>query len=228
MKTITMTLFRRPGYTKIVLDSLFKNNLEGYELFVGIDQSEKASELVELVKNFKQLSGIPVKYRINAPKFGIHQNNYFLLDEAFSAGSSFNVHIEDDTPLSPDAMNLAEWYRDNNPNSLLLNLFYRSKDDLNPLKLFKHRWFDPWGWACRKEQWERWIQPNWMCDQRGWDWSINQIISKNDLYAVSPCLSRSCNIGKEDGIFTTPEVYEEVFKGLIFSQKDYGKDFSLD
>src|SRR5208282_4786804 len=111
------------------------------------------------------------------------------------------------------------WYHEweNRDAFLLMNLFAGDSSINTPLRVKSKRHFCPWGWCITKEQYEKWIQPAWMCDPRGWDFSINRIIEHEPaLKVLTPTLSRSRNIGR-NGIHETPEHYDTVFSNAVFS-----------
>ena len=71
--------------------------------------------------------------------------------------------------------------------------------------------FNPWGWAVTREIWKRWFKPNWNCKTvppLGWDRSLGYIIQKNGLKCLRPRMSRVRNIGREGGVYETPEHFD--------------------
>ena len=44
---------------------------------------------------------------------GAKDNMFNVLNSAFEAGSTFNLHLEDDFLLAPDTVDLANWYYEN-------------------------------------------------------------------------------------------------------------------
>ena len=224
MKTITLTVYNRPEYTSKVLESLQTNNTIGYKLLIaaepGCDQTIKVCQKIDFM---------PFELVLNPFCRGVNCNNKHIYDLVFDRGSELNVAIEDDTPLSPDALDLVEWFHSlpNRDDYLLLNLFNGSKSTDRPLELFEYDAFCPWGFCFSRQAYENRIKPYWMCDARGWDWSICEVMRNNGLKSLSPFLSRTQNIGKYGGVYCTPDYYEHCFSGHVSSDGSFGKKFSL-
>jgi hypothetical protein len=245
-KTITLPVWNRPEYTKKVLESLEKANTKGYELLVGIEPGCK--EVLEIVHKFAKKEILPTRIIINEENKGINYNNLNLYEKAFNSGSEFNVAIEDDIVLSPDALDLANWFLkcDKNKKYMLLNLFNNSKDYKTPLVLIESKSFCPWGFCFTKKVYLKWIKPYWMYHpinfnwllykiggekvgkNIGWDCSIFKILTKHHLKTLVPTLSRSKNIGRESGVHSTPELFDKQFpKTLVSANKYYGNRFKI-
>jgi hypothetical protein len=246
MKSITLVAWNRSVYTKKVLKSLEKCNTKGYSLFVGLEPG--CPEVFRVIKEFADKKVLPVKIIQNKKRLGVDYNNYNVYNIAFSEGSEFNVALEDDSVLSPDALDLANWFfrykkRD---NYLLLNLFNNSTNKKSPLILKETSGFCPWGYCITKKMFEKWLKQNWMrhkldlnlifyklgwyrlCNQIGYDWFISAVMKKNNLKSLTPVLSRTRNIGREKGTHCTPELYDQQFsKDFTLGEKNYGKKFKV-
>ena len=224
MKTATLIAFNRPEYTREVLESLRKNNTKNYVLFVAIEPG--CEQTIDICRS---VDFMPIEILVNPSHRGVNYNNKYIYDLVFDRGSEWNVAIEDDTPLSPDAFDLVEWFFSfpKQDDYLLLNLFNGSRTVDRPLELFEHDAFCPWGYCFGKGAYERVIKPGWMCDQRGWDWSICKIMREKGLKSLSPFLSRARNIGKYGGVYCTPEFHDHCFSGHISSDGSFGKSFFI-
>jgi hypothetical protein len=109
-----MTAYRRPDYTAQVLDSL--SRCEGVDRWLFLPHVEPGNERVEtMIKQFSACESRPV---FNETRLGLNKNSQAALQHAQRSCSHFNVHIEDDTVLSPDFLQYMEWacktYKDDN------------------------------------------------------------------------------------------------------------------
>ncbi len=224
MKTITLTAHNRPEYTKTVLESIRANDPQDYILFIAAEPG--CHETLDVCRS---IDFMPVELIVNESHRGIKFNSKYIYDVVFDGGSKWNIAIEDDTPISPDAIDLVEWFHSlpNQETYLLLNLFNLSKKVERPLELFESDKFCPWGYSIRKQAYERFIKPNWMCHKDGWDFSINKVIEDCKLKCLTPYLSRSRNIGRLKGYHCTPEYHDQVFEGHVFSNGEFGRNFAI-
>ena len=213
MKTISMTAYRRPEYETTVIASLLVNTpslRQGNFLGVCRDQDGE--------KNI-----------------GCDNNTLKAIEGAFEEGSDFNLHLEDDTVLSPDALALCNWFYNlpERDNYVLLNLHAHSKADAleRPLDVVESARFSSWGWAITRKQWETVVRPEWNAKKRfhpmGWDWSVGLTIQRHGLKTLRPVLSRVRNIGRENGTYETPEHWDEWAKDLVHSPGGFGRDFRI-
>lgn len=226
MKSITLVTFKRAEYTEEVLRSIAANNTEGYELFIGVDPGHHL--VYDVINNFLKRDCIKTTVIHHRPAYGVNFNNQKTYERAFACGSKFNVCVEDDTPLTSDALELANWFAENGDEYLLLNLFTKSFNDKFPNLLYSGSSFCPWAYCITRTKYFQHLKGDWMKDQRGWDWSINRVIRKKNLPTLHVTLSRSWNIGREQGTHCTPRMFDEEFPPeLVFSQGGYGRDFQI-
>lgn len=214
MKTISMVAYNRPAYTMAVLDSLLLNDLRGYEMFIQIDPG--CAVVAECIFDYIPRIPIKVHLKINPERLGVDYNNKHLFDWVNLAGSDFNLAIEDDTPLAPDAMELVNWYEQNGKNFFCLNLFSFGTVRQTPNELMVCNDMCPWAWAFHRFSFEDYIRPRWMCPTGdgkpcGWDWSLNKCMQDFKLKSLRPVLSRSRNIGLELGAHCTEEFFNRDF-----------------
>lgn len=224
MKTITLTTWNRPGYTALALDALRRNDVSGYTLFVNAEPG-----CARTVDQIRRIDFIPVSLHINEQPLGVDWNNRAVYDRAFSAGSRFNVAIEDDVLLSPDALDLANWFYETPAcrRYAVLNLFTHSREARFHEYVVEDTTFSPWGFCLTHEEYQFTIRPQWMCDPRGWDWSICQIFRDGNRSTLTPALSRARNIGRLGGTHFTPEYHDECFAGIVASSGRSAAAFQL-
>jgi hypothetical protein len=131
-------------------------------------------------------------------------------------GANFNVAIEDDALLSPDALELALWFAENHGTGegryQFLNLCdhyqYRgqgkNRNDVPEDASLVAETGDlssPFAWCLPKRSWP-FVKRHWNKNQRsisGWDWSIRFGMRMEGVVALTPVLSRCRNVGRLDG-----------------------------
>ena len=230
MKTITLTVCNRPDYTAQCLDALSRNDVRGYELFICCEPDQ--AETLAVCQ--KHSAFMPTQIIVHKERLGINYNNKAMYDLVFKAGSEFNVALEDDGILSPDAFDLVQWWFRrfrNEPEPLLLCLA-GGFDETRPLDVEEEIGFfrSPWGHCFGCGSWQFWLKPYWNWKQdhpHGWDHSISTMMKNKGLKALYPALSRCHNIGREKGVYCTPEVHDQLFAGQKWATGEYGNDFRL-
>ena len=217
MRTITIAAYRRPEYLQEVLRSLEKAleycpEFKPDHIILGID---KGGDL-EVEKNDS-----PIEIIRWPEHLGVNEHPRRLLQYAFmELGSDFNLHLEDDIVLSPDALRLAMWFQRTPNDAMTLSLYGASKDFSEPNKLRHRSDFGAWGWATSRAAWLRLLAPYWNYKRDlpiGWDWSISKLMAEKGLRAMEPVLSRVRNIGREKGTYQTPEGYDRDFSGQTWA-----------
>jgi len=203
MKTITMTLYNRPQYTKRVIDHLSKcKGIEKYHLLIFIEPGNQ--EVVELANAIRF---VPKEITINKRRLGCDTNIHNAIDCGFKK-SDFNIHVEDDICPGKDMLKYFEFcdYRYRYDHKILtICAYHRSNCEEHYYdKVFRNPWFTPWGWATWKDRWEE-IKRQWNFNN-AWDIQINNVI-RGDRFEIRPHLARSQNIGEMAGEHVTPDVF---------------------
>lgn len=206
MRTITITAHERPDYLRHTLDSLLAQPpelLRSYELLVGIDplRSKSGSDahtinpfIQAAISVFQSTSQMTVTTVRRDRPLGINWNNHDLIGRAFAIGSSYNLALEDDVELAPDALRLVEWHRQREDQSVL-NLFNKSADGPEvALNVYAGYHFCPFAWACPSVVWHD-LAANWMTDPRGWDWTVEIVMRRLGIPSLTPMVSRARHIG---------------------------------
>jgi hypothetical protein len=236
MKTITITINNRPQYLKQVLDSLRKNDILSYDImYCALEPG--CEENIEICKS---IDFIESRIFLNEEKKGVRLNPYFILDKVFNNGSEYNVYLEDDSILSPDAFELANFYYDYFKNSeYLLCSFYndlRRYDENEISKVIEWNDFVAIGFSLFKDSWNKWLRTYWFNDTIskeeniggiGWDWSIRAVMKRFNLKTITPCLPRSMHIGKE-GTFCSRMDYIRLFGDKVFCGEKIGRFYKED
>lgn len=211
-----------------MLVSLLQNDIRGYEIFVRAEPG--CPDCVTLVREALPHAHIEV----NRSRLGVRVNPYQVLLDAFLAGSQFNVYLEDDLILAPDAFFLADWFRKNaRPDMLCLNfLNYESRADHPAALVLRTAAFNALGLCMTRSAWEAHFQPQWFRDEpgnpsTGWDWSIHRhLLVDSALFTVQPLLSRSNHTGRY-GTYCRPTFHDRTFSGLAVSSHVLPLEYSL-
>lgn len=238
MKTITLVAYKRPGYTEDSL--LFLSNCRGLEQFnrldLFIDPGDDA--VAEVCRSWIARMPIQTEVHVNEERLGVAGNPYRAYSTVFDQlGSDFNVAIEDDALLSPDALELALWFLENHCGpegryqflSLCDHYQYRGPgrnlNDLpeDPALLAETSNISaPFAWCLPKRSWP-FIKRHWNKNRLsipGWDWSIKFAMRMEGAVALTPVLSRCRNIGRFDGMHENSETFK-VQIGLNYSDGSF-------
>lgn len=203
MKTISLPIYNRPHALKRMLETLKVNNTEGWELVVCDDGDLTAN--VELIRNASRW--ISVRFQPNTNKLGLTLNTFLAPALAFAAGSDFNLYLEDDLILSPDALDLCSWYalrrtegagyyNDKEVGLVLwrsrINQVGKDVDVVSPKGQGGHGN----GFACTRHQWETFWRKEWFgygAEGPGQQWDIHTDNRLRELgkTVLSPLYPRS-------------------------------------
>jgi Glycosyltransferase like family 2 len=235
-RSITVCAYNRPHYLHQVLHSLrvalgHCAEWHGSSVFIGVDPGgDNEIEVRAVAERFAALHQRRTEVIVWDRHLGVSENPRRLLQHVFiERQSEFNVHLEDDTVLSPDALSLAEWYRLkqkafeirlDGTSALFLALHSRSHNDhpQQPDLVHLRPDFCPWGWCCTYLSWWLWFSHWWNCKREiklGFDWSASYMMHKHGLWGLEPSLSRVTNIGRELGEHQTPEEFDIDMAGLV-------------
>jgi len=193
MKTATLTVTDRPHYLREVLDSCKRIDWSGFRLYIGLEpMCDECASMCEAI-DFVETEIIH-----NETCLGINDNPFGLLERAFGDGSEYNVYLEDDVIVSPDILDMTDWYlRQDLSNVMHLQFFQSSSSPSFPESMILHNLFLCWGFVCTAEQWQKHIKKAWRMNPqaRTWDVSVLQYMQAQQLDGYVPMLSRSRNIG---------------------------------
>ena len=220
MKTITLPVCNRPDYLKRVVSTIRNNDLNEYKLFIG---AEPVNE--EVIEICKSIDFIETNLVINKTKLGVRKNPFKTLQRAFDSGSVFNIHLEDDVIISPDATLLANWYFSyfkNNPCYMHYGFFNYESDDKFENKVTEINSFNGYGWCIFKSNWESLYLKEWfndtLCSRMfgayGWDHAMAAAYHVKGYKGIIPKYSRSQNIGREGGVYCSASFYDKTFSNI--------------
>jgi hypothetical protein len=197
--TILVILYKRPEYTKQVLEALAAQpEIKDYYVLFQIDGCVK--EVIDLAINF---NATEKRLFINGSNAGCTLNVYMGLCNAFSM-SDFVIVVEDDILVSHDFLKYIEWAKPYlSEDCRVISAFHKFEDcpeDKYNTIHYLSRWCG-WGWATNRKHWE--------AAKQRWDWgeteSWDLMIAKRYFWqrkTIMPYLSRTKNIGAENGTYT--------------------------
>lgn len=223
-KTITISLYNRPDYTKEVLNHLLVcNKVHEYQIDIFCEPGQPVVE--DICKEFKNKHN-GTQIHINENRLGCNKNIYQCLNYGFGIlNSDFHIHLEDDIVPSKDCLEYFEWTDQNyaNDKSVMTVCSYNryrkpkpknhlsNEIQLNELPNYhnavaKDAWFTPWGWATWKNRWDNLIN-EYLYDSiyinntpyNSWDKYIYDCTQKNNMNEVYPVIARTQNIGSNYG-----------------------------
>lgn len=222
MKTLTMPVFRRPHYMALALESIGRCKPKGYRMYIGVEPG--CPETLDLARGVKFMECVVIE---NKTVLGVGMNVKALLDRAFADGSTYNVHTEEDVVFSPDALDLADWYESIKDSYACMGLVNYFSDPSRPLDVVDTHYFTPLGWCVKYRQWRDLISVDWLHDEKGFDYSVADNISKSGARTLHPALSRSNHIGKYGGVHCSPEYHAKNFEHLKISEGGHGTNFRI-
>lgn len=192
-RTATMTVFNRPEYLRQALESLKETHPRDTTLIIGLEPvSDVCREICA------RIDFMETKILYNSDVLGLEANLYNVLRYAFENGSELNLLLEDDDVISPDALELADWYSRQNLDGIMhLQLVQILRAPRDQAAIVLHGGYLPWGSVFTREQWETYIRPTWnMYDPAySWDWRIHLHQQQLGAKAMMPLLSRARTVG---------------------------------
>lgn len=238
MKTITFPVGYRPNYLNEFLNCLKRQNLEGYAIFCS---AEACPPCIDLLKNCGLKLNIMLNPKSTGRKShaGARANMFNALNSAFEAGSDFNLHLEDDFLLAPDAVDLANWYYENFKDNPLAYMSYGMfgfnprGDDYTLLE--EVPFFEGLGWCVFKEGWETCYKRSWFDDTLarkyftgyGWDWAVQGFFKEYGCKALRPLINRTQHNGRVDGTCCTVAHHDRHYTPLKWNKTEKVTDFKI-
>lgn len=242
MNTITLVAYNRPSYTAKVLNALVKcEDIWMYfdKLIISIDPGDdRVFELCEAAaKDISSMGLLDTHVCQNSFVAGVAGNPQLALQRAFEEHQSdFNLAIEDDAVLSPDAAKLADWFHCQHggplsPYFLMSMCNHNEFKNGAPGAIYETTYnTSPFAYCMSKYQWHI-AKAHWNAKQthpNGWDYSMSLAMTLLRLRGLHPALSRCQNIGREGGVHETPETFDMTQNGIVYSSGQYTGEFSID
>lgn len=215
MKTLSISLYNRPQYTKVLLDKLDKCfGIDQYKIFIYCEPINY--DVINLAKLFRPNQTF---IKINDTKLGCNKNIYQALDNGLSI-NNFHIHLEDDTIPGKDFLIYCEWCDSffaqnydvfsvsgyiNSNNKISQYIDFNSDSNL----VSTRNWFTPWGWATWRNRWDKVKEYLLSTINSHISWDVllhNQIKDKQECF---PHVARIQNIGAENGTYCPGPVWHK-------------------
>lgn len=234
MKTITVSLYNRPKYTKVLFDALNEcQGIEDYKILVSIDPG------CEIVQNLaRSFRPDQTSVTVNQIRLGCNSNIFQSIARGFEL-SDYNIHFEDDTIPGKDCLKFFEWAKDRykNDDGVFTVCGYVNSDNRTEHYMEKstdssmvrrRQWFTPWGWATWRDRFSE-MKRVWDFSGRNgsWDCTVNHVVRK-DRYEIFPAVARTQNIGAENATHVPNADWHRVHhfnEYWIETLKTYVEDF---
>lgn len=207
MNAIALTSWKRPKYTKQVIESLRRQKTIGdYWLFISID-GEGGDEVISLAR---QVDFCKTTVMVQNRRVGCNNNTRFALTAAFDY-FDYVVVLEDDTPIGPDGLTYFEWARGfgnderiftvsawRHPNGWLPETGKPCPPDENS-KVSLGFFYTCWAWATWRNRWFEMLRGWTQSDDHTLSWCRSVSTVRGDRWEMQPMISRANNIGEEMG-----------------------------
>lgn len=211
MKTsISISACNRPDYLIRVLGSIFANPGPIPPIVVSIDKHKDNGAVIEVCEAF------PVQFSASEQKLGCNGNVRRAINMGFATGSGFNIHIEDDICITPDALEYITWASekyafDNDVRTVTL-----WGPGGEPFAVGREIFFTCWGWGTWKNRWA-WFEQNWTTGDDGHQTSWDVVLSSHwgSKKQIFPFLSRAYNIGEQNGTHRGREWPGQTSAGIV-------------
>lgn len=204
MKTITISLYNRPEYTRELFQRLDNcRGIEEYKIFISCEPND--STVINLAENFRPKQ---TTVTVNPIRLGCNSNVFKAIATGFDH-SDYNIHFEDDTIPSRDCLEYFEWakYEYVNDKSVFTVCGYVNSNNktehYNPKsidveEIRRRHWFTPWGWSTWQDRWGE-MKREWdfIGKYGSWDCTINRLLLEKNRYEIYPAVARIQNIGAE-------------------------------
>ncbi len=166
----------------------------------------------------------------------MHRGIAEAANRVFSLGAWFAVFGEEDVLVSDDVLEYMLWaanayeHREDVFCACAHSVGGQGWDvhepaqdagaDQNAVRLLPY--FNAWGWGTWRERWEQVLRPEWdwngiswqggsspnYGDKAGYDWNIqDRVLPRYNGLCTVPDASRSQNIGREEGVYSTAESF---------------------
>jgi glycosyltransferase involved in cell wall biosynthesis len=207
-KVITMVLYDRPHYTKLVLDALRQcEGINDYLILVHLEPGDPAVLALAEGIDFAR-----VHLTVNPERLGIGRNTYRAWEHGFNE-ADFIIHIEDDTVPSRDCLKFMEHCRGTYQSKreiFSVSAYNRSPCEMSEYYvLARRRGYTCWLLGLWKDRWDR-VRNDWSPSPSLYAEHLNNLVRNRAMSEIYPLLSRSQNIGAQKGIHVpSPEWHHE-------------------
>jgi hypothetical protein len=238
-KTITITAMERPALFADMVNSLTHCGLDDWHVFIAIEPGDQQDIIAQIAQDVLPTDQITILR--NATMLGVRENPKAAIDAAFATGSQFNLCLEEDFLLAPDALQLADWYIAHvQPHWMCLNLLAANcgctgnlSDPKHQELLFESKGFNSLGVGFTRHNWVRlrqfWSAPKTIPRKgkldlafAGWDHALFAHLLKHpEMRAIHPVAARCTHTGAT-GTYCKPQFHDDAFGHIMLATRMYG------
>lgn len=211
-KSITIVGWRRPSFMNQMLEYLVKNDLSGWDIYVGLDPHKVTDDehRAAIQRHVPQAKVFWRDWNCHLKRHhAISRNTHDIINKAYSNGSEYNIHLEDDVIVSPDITQLADWYGQNEFNNIFCLCFPNVKSGQAVCKLdtparavvrsseiYETNRSGLHGFAhcTRRREWFDFISASTF-GHNGWDWGWAWEINHRKMDTLIPYVTRCDHLG---------------------------------
>lgn len=212
-RAIAFTLYRRPFYTRQILESWQKvDGVKNWDVHFFIDPSDQAEVQFTLAEEFLEWHSNGT-VQVNGIHQGVLKAPWVAMEKTFhDPGTRFAVLAEEDVEVSSDVLSLMDFCQARSQ----IVCAWSDEDDQAENEVIQRNWFNPWVWGTSRDTWQQELRDSWdkdysSADERGpggWDCNIGlRLVHDRGLSIMFPRQSRSRHIGKHLGVHQDPGVH---------------------
>jgi hypothetical protein len=222
---ILMTAYRRPQYTRKVLESWSRvRGIESVPITIFLEPSDRQDQMLDVIKRAQNEGVLNLDVQVNERVLGVDVNIAVGAETLFHEDPELDylMFSEDDLVVSDDALEYFLWadeqFRDRK-DVLIVNAHTDdgAREGADPSEVILSQRFRCWVWATWRDRWSGTLLPTWDYDTRtseypgdpcDWAWNLDlRVIPRGGHRTVLPLASRSQNIGKWEGVHADPGLF---------------------
>jgi hypothetical protein len=234
---ILMTAYRRPQYTRKVLESWSRvRGIESVPITIFLEPSDRQAQMLDVIKRAQDEGVLNLDVQVNERVLGVDVNIAVGAEKLFreNAGLDYLIFAEDDLIVSDDVLAYMRWadeqFRDRK-DVLVVNAHTDdgAAEDADPAEVVLSQRFRCWVWATWRDRWEETLLPTWDYDTStseypgdpcDWAWNLDlRVIPRGGHRTVLPAASRSQNIGKWEGVHADPGLFVGTFNPSFWAER---------
>jgi hypothetical protein len=217
-RAIAFTLYRRPFYTRPVLEAWKKvAGVKDWDVHFYIDPSDQVDAQFMLAEEFLEWHNNGT-VQVNSTKQGVLKAPWTALEHTFTdKGIEYAFLAEEDVEVSNDVLEYVEFALVAGRSQIACA--WSDEEDKPDDEALLRQWFCPWGWATDRRTWQLELKDTWDTDYStgdetgpgGWDCNIGlRLVGARDLKIMFPRQSRSQHIGKHLGVHQDPSAHGQL------------------
>lgn len=219
--TVTITAYRRPNLLRQCLESIANADLSPVtEVILSLDfyDGPTICAMVDAFREFlREMPLIECRWFQRFGRYGVANNTRAAYQEAVKYNAEVICALEEDTTVAPDAFLYADWALRDMAGKVYQQYAFVNlcshQDPLgtDPTKVHEDNQLrGGYGWAFTRQFWE-YLEPRWNGKNRapyGWDWNVTHLCYREQWTVLTPEVSRVRHIGREDGTYMTPAIFD--------------------